>query len=118
MMKDLRIHFSFFMKLHSYFRNKPDDLIIRAGEWDSQSDAEIIPFQQRTAEAVIVHRGYQSGPAHNDIALVLLKESFDFAENVDVICLPPPGENIDFMKCVASGWGKNEFGKHDVYAVG
>lgn len=56
---------------------------------------------------------YLSGPAYNDIALILLKENFQFAENVDLICLPYPEENVDDTKCVASGWGKDKFGKHE-----
>ncbi len=90
---------------------RPEDLILRAGEWDSHSDAELIPFQERIAKKIIVHEMYSSGPAYNDIALVLLKENFDFAENVDVVCLPPQDESVDNQKCVASGWGKDNFGK-------
>lgn len=86
--------------------------MLRAGEWDSKSDTETIPHQQVVAEKIVVHKDFNSGGLFNDIALVFLKEPFVFAENVDVVCLPPQDENVDLQKCVASGWGKETFGKH------
>lgn len=95
------------------YSNKTDQLIARAGEWDSQSDAETIPYQEQGASEVIVHKSYVSGSLYNDIALIILKERFQFAENVDVVCLPSQDENVDYAKCVASGWGIETFGKHE-----
>lgn len=95
------------------YRNKTDQLIARAGEWDSQSEAETIPYQEQGAKEIIVHKSYVSGSLYNDIALIILKERFQFAENVDVLCLPDQDENVDYAKCVASGWGIETFGKHE-----
>lgn len=107
----LGIDFVPLITCHSCFRKRPDKLILRAGEWDSKSEAELFPFQERKAQRIIVHKEYKSGPLYNDIALIILKDSFDFVENVDIVCLPNQNENVDYQKCVASGWGKDEFGK-------
>lgn len=97
------------------YEKQPNKVIIRAGEWDSQSEAEILPFQERVAQKIIIHRDFKSGPLFNDVALVILKENFDFNDNVDIVCLPNQNENVDFQNCVASGWGKDQFGEKGVY---
>ena len=51
------------------------------------------------------------------MALLILTEPFQLAENVQPICLPPKGTSFDRTKCFASGWGKNVFGKEGKYQV-
>jgi hypothetical protein len=43
----------------------------------------------------------------NDIALIVTKKSFQFADNVGIACLPKRNEKFNQNNCIASGWGKN-----------
>lgn len=58
-----------------------------------------------------MHEKYYSGALYNDIALLILEEPFDHANNIDIICLPKQGDIILDQECLASGWGKDTFGK-------
>lgn len=90
---------------------------IRAGEWDTQTSKENYPHQDRGVKKVIVHNKYYAGALHNDVALLILEEPVEIAENVNVICLPPQDAVIDTGRCFASGWGKDVYGKEGKYQV-
>lgn len=90
---------------------------IRAGEWDTQTKKEIFPEQDRDIESITIHPQFYAGALFNDIAILILKEEVEIAENVDVLCLPPQGTVIENTRCLASGWGKNVFGKEGKYQV-
>lgn len=82
-----------------------DSWFIRAGEWQSISEDEYYPHQDRDVERVIVHERFHLGTARNDVALLILKSPVSIAENVNTICLPPKDYNFDGQRCFASGWG-------------
>lgn len=90
---------------------------IRAGEWDTQTKNEIYPHQDRRVKEIIVHENYHAGALYNDVALLLLQDPVDFAENVDVVCLPDRNTIVNSSHCFASGWGKDVFGKEGKYQV-
>ena len=90
---------------------------IRAGEWDTQTNKELYPYQEREVETIIVHPQYYPKTLHNDIALLFLKTPVEIAENVNVVCLPPQGGTVDHARCYSSGWGKDVFDKDDRYQV-
>ncbi|XP_047119356.1 phenoloxidase-activating factor 2 [Schistocerca piceifrons] len=90
---------------------------IRAGEWDTQTKNEIYPHQDRRVKEIIVHENYHAGALYNDVALLLLQEPVDLAENVDVVCLPDRNTVVNSSHCFASGWGKDVFGKEGKYQV-
>uniref|UniRef100_A0A182PQY5 Peptidase S1 domain-containing protein n=1 Tax=Anopheles epiroticus TaxID=199890 RepID=A0A182PQY5_9DIPT len=69
-------------------------LTIRAGEWDTQTQDELYPYQDRKVAKVIIHEAFDTYPNANDIALLILLEPFKLAENVQPICLPPKGTSI------------------------
>lgn len=56
---------------------------------------------------VITHPLYNPQALINDIALLILDTPFKLAENVGIVCLPPPGLRHDNTKCTTSGWGKS-----------
>ena len=58
----------------------------------------------------MVHPDYYAGALYNDIGLLFLEQPVEFAENVDIVCLPPQGAVFDLTRCFASGWGKDTFG--------
>ncbi|KAG8305069.1 phenoloxidase-activating factor 2-like [Homalodisca vitripennis] len=84
---------------------------VRLGEWDTQHKSEPLPAQNRVVKEVVIHEGYYARGVFNDIALLFLDNPADIAENVATICLPEQDENMDNRNCVASGWGKDVFGK-------
>ncbi|KAL6446459.1 hypothetical protein ACFW04_001195 [Cataglyphis niger] len=102
---------------HCVNGKQPHELKVRAGEWDTQTKNEIYPHQDRDVEKVVVHESYHSGALYNDYAILILKSPVEYAENVDIVCLPEANTNFDGSRCFASGWGKDIFGKEGRYQV-
>ncbi|XP_059056437.1 phenoloxidase-activating factor 2 [Achroia grisella] len=93
-------------------------LRVRAGEWDTQTTKEIYPYQDRNVSHIEIHKDFNKGNLFYDIALLFLSEPMELTPNVGVVCLPPPRERIDAgTRCLASGWGKDKFGKEGRYQV-
>lgn len=85
--------------------------MIRAGEWDTQTENELFPFQDATVSKIVKHEKYYGGAVHNDIALIFLNEPFKIIDNVGTVCLPPRDFQFNRERCYVSGWGKDVFGK-------
>lgn len=103
---------------HCVYKKNFTDLRVRAGEWDTQTTAEIISFQDREIEDIIVHKHYSPDEGLvNDIALLFLKSPFEMAENVNPVCLPPMSLKFNYKKCFATGWGKDVFAKEGRYSA-
>ncbi|XP_037959075.1 phenoloxidase-activating factor 2-like [Teleopsis dalmanni] len=102
---------------HCVLNRKAETLIVRAGEWDTQQQTEIIPHQNQRVKEIIVHENYKKGPLHNDIAILITESPFEWAENVRPICLPDSNINFDHSLCYATGWGKDKFGREGQYQV-
>ncbi|XP_046688996.1 phenoloxidase-activating factor 2-like [Homalodisca vitripennis] len=93
-----------------------DNLEVVAGEWDSQTKNEFYPTQDVKVREVIIHEQFNNESLVNDPALLILERPVDMSvENVGLICLPGANENMDGRDCVASGWGKDSFGKEGKY---
>ncbi|XP_017837498.1 phenoloxidase-activating factor 2 [Drosophila busckii] len=92
-------------------------LIVRAGEWDTQTKDEIIPHEDRYVKEIVYHEQYNKGTLYNDVALLFLETPFTLQENIQPVCLPNVGEIFDYDRCYATGWGKNKFGKDGEYQV-
>ncbi|KAF2888849.1 hypothetical protein ILUMI_17324 [Ignelater luminosus] len=88
---------------------------IRAGEWDTQTRAEIYPHQDRAVKTIIIHPEYDAGALFNDVAVLILDSPLEVAENVDSVCLPEQGLFIENARCFATGWRKNVFGQKGKY---
>lgn len=96
------------MECFYFYKSKnPDKLLIRAGEWDTNTEFEQIIHQDRHILKIIKHEKYYGGAVHNDIALIILTEKFILRENVGTVCLPPQGYQYSSERCYVSGWGKN-----------
>lgn len=102
---------------HCVATKQKETLVVRAGEWDTQTKNELYPHQDRRVREVIVHEKLNKGSLANDIALLILEQPFDLAENIQPACLPPKNTKFDGANCFASGWGKNIFGKEGKYQV-
>ncbi|XP_060525281.1 uncharacterized protein LOC132701417 [Cylas formicarius] len=96
---------------------KTDEIKIRAGEWDTQTTKERLPYQERNVAQVIIHEEFHPKTVINDVALLILTEPINGADNIGTICLPRQDERIDSKQCFASGWGKDVFGKAGQFQV-
>lgn len=94
-------------------RKQPQELKIRAGEWDTMTNNEIFPHQDRNVERIVVHENFHSGTFYNDYAILILTEPVEYAANVDVICLPDTNMIFDGSRCFATGWRNDVFGKQN-----
>ncbi|XP_050312678.1 LOW QUALITY PROTEIN: phenoloxidase-activating factor 2-like [Anthonomus grandis grandis] len=90
---------------------------VRAGEWDTQTEKERLPYQERTVREAIVHEYYLSKVLYNNVALLVLSPPFSQADNIGTVCLPAQDEVLSSKECFASGWGKDVFGKSGKYQV-
>jgi hypothetical protein len=100
-------------KLIVYFIFRLKDfssLKVRAGEWDTQTKNELFPHQDRNVRTTVIHPDYYAGALYNDIGLIFLESAVEYAENVDVVCLPHQGAIFDHSQCFATGWGKDSYG--------
>lgn len=103
--------------VHCVHGKDPNDLVIRAGEWDSQTENELLPLQDGQVLKIIKHEKYYAGALFNDVALIIVTQPFLLRENVGTLCLPSPNYVFNRERCYASGWGKNVFGKSGAYQV-
>lgn len=102
---------------HCVANKQQDTLLVRGGEWDTQTRNELYPHHDRRVREVVIHERFNKGSLANDMALLILDQPFELAENIQPVCLPPKNHNFDNSKCFASGWGKNIFGKEGKYQV-
>lgn len=94
---------------HCLSRKNIANLFIRAGEWDSLSEDEYLPHQDRDVLEVVTHEQFNSANGYYDIALLILKTPVEIAENVNTICLPPTTYDFSNQRCFASGWGTSSW---------
>lgn len=55
---------------HCVFNLTQNDIRIRAGEWDTQTTKERLPFQERNVQAIITHPEFNTKSLANDIVRV------------------------------------------------
>ncbi|XP_021706592.1 proclotting enzyme isoform X2 [Aedes aegypti] len=87
------------------FRTKPEQLIVRAGEWDMGATMEPIPYQERRVRKIKSHVGFKPLSLINNIAILFLEDKFDLTSTVNTVCVPPQGFIIDNGEVTATGWG-------------
>lgn len=67
------------------FRYRPLELKIRAGEWDTQTNKERFPHQERPVDRLLIHPNFNDKTLANDVGLIFLKEPINIAENVNPV---------------------------------
>jgi len=92
-------------------------LKVRAGEWDTQTTKERLPFQERVISQIVQHPNYNKRALYFDVAVAALETPFILADHIATVCLPPPNYQSFSKDCFAAGWGKDKFGKAGVYSV-
>uniref|UniRef100_A0A182MI42 Phenoloxidase-activating factor 2 n=1 Tax=Anopheles culicifacies TaxID=139723 RepID=A0A182MI42_9DIPT len=100
---------------HCVLNKSHTNLLVRAGEWDTRTESEILLHQDAKVKEVLIHERYNK-LHHFDVALLVLEKPFQPAENIQLVCLPPPGVRPSVgTECVTGGWGKDKFGQAGVY---
>jgi len=100
------------------FVDDPSSLIVRCGEWDTQTEGEPLPHQGRGVLEVVLHPEFNQGNLVNTIAILFLEEEFVLADHIDTICLPDYQDYYaDSSECFVKGWGKDHFGADAEYQV-
>merc|ERR1712223_1671957 len=96
---------------------KPEDLIVRCGEWDTQTEREQMPYQEIQVEEIRTHQDFVNENHHNNFALLFLRQAFKIQDHIQPVCLPQPCAVYDSKNCVANGWGKDKFGSDGRYST-
>ncbi|XP_030370246.1 phenoloxidase-activating factor 2 [Scaptodrosophila lebanonensis] len=104
--------------MHCIQTHQPDSFLIRAGEWDSQTTKERLPFQERTVERIILHPQFNVRNVAYDFALVVLSQAVTLDDHINVVCLPTQNADpVPRTTCFSTGWGKDVFGASGKYSV-
>lgn len=90
--------------------------MIRAGDWDLETEKEVYSHQDRRVSKMVTHPDYYAGGLHSDVALLFTDEPFYMQENVHTICLPDHSELFDHDRCFSCGWGKTvSYNNYTIY---
>lgn len=93
---------------------------VRCGEWDTQQTVEPVDHQDRFVTKIISNPLFSRRNLTSNTALLLMDEPFILSAHIDTICLPSYEDaqfGYDWNHCVATGWGKDEFGADGKYQV-
>ncbi|KAG7156046.1 Phenoloxidase-activating factor 2-like 12, partial [Homarus americanus] len=85
------------------------DMVVRLGEWDTQSEQEPYRHQDVAVDDIVLHPGFVLQTLYHDVALLILKEESKFASHIDSICLAQDLSLVDPSACVINGWGLSGF---------
>nr|XP_036678590.1 phenoloxidase-activating factor 2-like [Drosophila suzukii] len=85
---------------------RKDDIVVRAGEWDFNSNVEGFQFEERQVEQILWHERFDYRSGSNNVALLFLKSKFQLKEHIRTICLPTPKTSFEGHRCFVAGWGK------------
>merc|ERR1712106_1024003 len=100
------------------FASDPSSLVVRCGEWDTQTEGEPLAHQGRNVRFVELHPEFNKVNLVNTAALLFLENDFELSDHIDRICLPEYQEKFeDRSECFVKGWGKETFGKDAEYQV-
>lgn len=103
---------------HCLQKASASNMVVRCGEWDTQTTSEPYDHQDREVESFEIHPQFNKRNLRNDYGVIFVKENFVLAKHVDTICLPQPNEIFkDTDRCIVNGWGKDKFGKEGEYQV-
>ena len=62
------------------FRNRPDQIRIRLGEWDVNNDSEFYPHIEFDVSDIFIHDKFYPGNLFNDIAMIRMKGYVDYVQ--------------------------------------
>lgn len=93
------------------------DIVVRAGDWDLESNQESFKMQERTIVRIFRHEAFQRETGANNLALLFLNWPFQLADHIGTLCLPNLGRTWTIEeRCYLAGWGKRKF-SDDRFAI-
>jgi len=102
----------------SSFVEIPEKLVVRCGEWDTQTTGEPLKHQDRIVKKVVLHPEFNRKNLANTAAILILEEEFELSQHVDTICMPEIQENFDdATDCHVKGWGKDKWEDGDYQVI-
>lgn len=93
------------------------DLIVRGGEYNTQTVEEMCKHEDMKVQNVIRHENFLRRNLQNNLALLVTHQPFKLTSFINTICLPPRHMKFVGQRCLSSGWGKKFFNKNDLYQV-
>lgn len=90
---------------HLLLNKSEENILVRAGAWDLTVNEWPIA-ESRSVARIILHSEFSRYTGANNVALIVLKSSFQAKPHIGFICQPRPGMIFDHHRCVVSGWGK------------
>merc|ERR1719266_1317408 len=99
------------------FKQNPEELKVRCGEWDTQQETEPRPHQDRQVATMEIHPEFEARNLRNDFAVLFTSQEFELSDHIDTACLPQPGDAFDGATCFATGWGKDKSGAAGQYQL-
>ncbi|KAH8316632.1 hypothetical protein KR067_011838, partial [Drosophila pandora] len=86
------------------------DIVVRAGDWDLESNRESFKMQERTIVRILRHEAFQVETGANNLALLFLNWPFQLGDHIGTLCLPNLGRSRKIEeRCYLAGWGKRKF---------
>ncbi|XP_034472516.1 phenoloxidase-activating factor 2-like [Drosophila innubila] len=98
---------------HKVQKCNPDELVIRAGDWDLKTNLEIYPHVDRSVKQMILHDRFSRDSRQYNIALLVLTMSFSSNPHIAPICLPSSSDSFHYSDCIVTGWGKRSQNSSD-----
>lgn len=102
---------------HHIIGVNPFNLVIRAGEWDTNTENEMCKHEERQVQNVIQHESFTRQNLQNDLVLLILQQEFKMTAFINTICLPPKNMQFAGQRCYSGGWGAKKFGSKEVFQV-
>jgi len=102
---------------HCIRKHRIEDLVVRLGEWDVNSENEYYKHVEFSIAAVAIHPEFRSENLVNDIAIVKMDGFVDTRKfpNVASVCIPTRNADFTGRRCYVTGWGKDAFGRQGKY---
>ena len=88
------------------FSVSPDDLLLRMGEYDLNSDAEPHTHIDRKVQIVASHPKFDPKTFEYDLALLRFYDKVDFQPNIVPICVPEEDTDLVGETAWVTGWGR------------
>jgi len=96
---------------HKVAGTDPSQLVVRCGEWDTQTEGEPLLHQDRLVSSLSLHPEFHPRTVAHSVAVLFLETEFQLAQHIDTVCRPGPTQvfhnNTD---CYVKGWGRDKFG--------
>ena len=63
---------------------------------------------------IVTHPAFESKRIWNDVGVLFVQQDFEVTDHISPVCIPSnPDDDSEYMSenCVATGWGRNKYGK-------